>query len=62
MSGLFEKLSISELLELDMKTNFRNKEIRNILEKKERILKQRRKICSECPDNTGKCSVQFISH
>lgn len=62
MSTILEKLSISELLELDMKTNFRNKEIHTILEKKERILKQRRKICSECPDNTGKCSIHFISH
>lgn len=62
MNELFEKLTISELMELDMKTNFRNKEIRNILEKKERILKQRRRICSDCPDNTGKCSIHFISY
>lgn len=62
MSKILEKLRISDLIKLDMKTNFRNKEIRKILERKERILKQRVKICSECLDNTGKCAIHFISH
>lgn len=60
MSELFEKRSISELLDLDLQLG--NKEIHRILNKKIKILKRKVRMCFNCPYNTGKCSVHSVSN